>query len=115
MNLPLHRCSNCGRLVAGRCPHCERRRDLARPNAAARGYCSATWKRFRAVVLARSPLCRICQAAGRVTLANEVDHIRPVSGPDDATFFRFDSVQALCGECHRRKTAVEDSAFARRT
>lgn len=113
MDLPCHRCSTCGALTAGPCLHCRARRDEARPNANSRGYCSKAWRRFRAVQLARSPLCVRCLAAGTLAHANEVDHIRPVTGPEDPTFYDFTAVQSLCARCHSRKTAVEDSTFAR--
>ena len=114
MQLPFHKCGGCGALVQGACPHCRKARDRARPNANARGYCSVIWRRFRAVQLSQSPLCVICQAAGRLTAADCVDHIRPVSGPDDVRFLDFGAVQSLCFTCHSRKTATEDSTFARR-
>lgn len=104
MDLPLHRCSSCSRLVAGRCDFCER----ARGTSNARGYNSARWLRFRAVQLSRSPLCALCEVAGRVTIADCVDHIRPVRGPLDARFLDFRAVQSLCTSCHSRKTRVEN-------
>jgi 5-methylcytosine-specific restriction protein A len=115
MDLPLHRCSSCSRLVAGRCPHCVKTRDHARPNANARGYNSARWLRFRGVQLARFPLCAQCEKDGRITIAIAVDHIRPIDGPDDPRFLDFREVQSLCHRCHSVKTATEDSSFARRT
>jgi 5-methylcytosine-specific restriction protein A len=54
----------------------------------------------------REPLCRTCKAAGRVTLATEVDHIIPLfkGGPDTE-----DNLQPLCFECHKIKTATESA------
>ena len=115
MQAPLHRCSSCQRLVSGRCPHCQKARDKARPNAASRGYCSDRWRRFRAVQLSLSPLCVLCEAAGRITAADCVDHVRPIDGPHDPRFLDFNAVQSLCSSCHSKKTATEDSSFARRT
>jgi hypothetical protein len=114
MLMPSHRCPKCNRLITGRCAHCERTRDQARPNAAARGYCSARWRRFRAIQLAHSPLCEACARGGITRVATEVDHRRPVTGPDDPTFLSFAAVASLCHTCHARKTATEDSTFARR-
>lgn len=47
-------------------------------------------------------LCVCCAADGRTTVATEVDHILPLhkGGTDD-----LENLQALCGECHARKTA----------
>jgi 5-methylcytosine-specific restriction protein A len=114
MLMPSHRCPKCQRLITGRCSHCEQTRDQARPNAASRGYCSARWRRFRAIQLALQPLCGECLRGGVNTPATEVDHIRPVSGPNDITFLSFRHVQSLCHVCHSRKTVTEDSTFVRR-
>jgi len=114
MLMPAHRCSKCSRLITGRCQHCETTRDRARLSAAQRGYCSERWRSFRAIVLERRPVCAGCARVGVVRAATVVDHIVPVSGPDDPTFLRFDAVQPLCVACHGKKTATEDSTFARR-
>lgn len=56
---------------------------------------------IRKHVLAASPLCVMCKASGRVTLATEVDHIVAlVNGGEDHA----DNRQALCDECHKAKT-----------
>ena len=118
MNLPPHRCASCGQLVTGTCQSCHQQRrqarDRTRPNSSARGYGSARWLKFRACQLALEPLCRLCDRAGHTTIATAVDHIVPVTGPDDPRFLRFDAVQSVCLACHSRKTAIEDSSFVRR-
>jgi 5-methylcytosine-specific restriction protein A len=45
-----------------------------------------------------------CHAAGRIRAADEVDHVVPlaIGGPDTD-----DNLQALCIDCHRRKSAAE--------
>ena len=60
------------------------------------------WQRIRAQVLKANPLCVMCQSAGRVTLAREVDHITPLhkGGTDDTT-----NLQGLCVPCHADKSA----------
>ena len=56
---------------------------------------------IRKHVLAESPLCVMCKASGRVTLATQVDHIVAlVNGGEDNHGNR----QALCSECHKAKT-----------
>ena len=56
---------------------------------------------IRKHVLAASPLCVMCKANGRVTLATEVDHIVAlVNGGED----NHENRQALCSECHAEKT-----------
>ena len=75
-------------------------RDAERGNSAQRGY-GSTWRKLRAMVLADQPLCVICLAAGHVVSATDVDHIVPkrAGGRDE-----IDNLQALCHECHSRKT-----------
>ena len=70
-----------------------------------RGLTGRPWRRLRAQVLARDRhLCVICLKAGRVTEANEVDHIVAVAhGGGDA----MDNLQSLCARCHGIKTALE--------
>lgn len=58
----------------------------------------------RHALFTREPLCRVCKAAGRVTLASVRDHIVPLAeGGQDMD----DNVQPLCGDCHDEKTATE--------
>ena len=65
---------------------------------AARGY-GGRWQRFRVWFLKRDPLCVRCQRP-----ATDVDHITPVTGPDDPNFYKPGNHQALCHGCHSRKT-----------
>jgi hypothetical protein len=58
---------------------------------------SARWKRLRAYVLAREPLCRHCG-----DVATDVDHI---SG--DPSDNRTSALQPLCHSCHSIKTGQE--------
>lgn len=59
-------------------------------------------QRIREQHLREHPLCVACLARGRVTAAEEVDHIVAlVNGGADAPENR----QGLCRECHRQKTA----------
>ena len=65
------------------------------------------WYRLRRQVIAANPLCVHCLAKGRPTQAKEIDHITPISmgGTNDLA-----NLQALCLDCHRRKTAQEAKA-----
>jgi 5-methylcytosine-specific restriction protein A len=111
--MPSHRCSTCGSLVTGRCPHCRRQRDTRRPDANARGYTSQRWRRLRAHKLALDPLCSVCLTAGCRVAATDVDHLEPHAGPDDPRFWLWSNLDAKCHACHSRKTATQDSSFAR--
>ena len=60
--------------------------------------------RERAEVLAGEPLCRVCKAQGKLTPAEEVDHIVPLAwGGSDVRRNK----QALCKPCHGAKSAAE--------
>jgi 5-methylcytosine-specific restriction protein A len=63
-----------------------------------------TWQNIRKRVLSNNPLCVHCQLEGRTTLAEEVDHIKPLhqGGTDD-----YSNLQGLCVEHHLIKTATE--------
>lgn len=69
-----------------------------RTSAASRGY-DATWRRLREHMLRAEPLCRMCQALGRLTPATVVDHIVPIR---EAPERRLDqsNLQCLCKGCH---------------
>ncbi len=92
----------CGALTTSRFCHAhaseeKREIDKNRPNAAARGYCSAKWKRLRKLILHRDPICKICQKQ----LSTDVDHIvdKAIGGMDS-----MDNLQGLCHNCHSQKT-----------
>jgi len=72
-----------------------------------RGY-TYKWEKYRSRFLAANPLCVRCLAKGRTTAAQHVDHITPVTAADDPLFWPASNHQALCAECHGRKTVIED-------
>lgn len=51
-------------------------------------------------------LCLICQAAGRVTAAVDVDHIHSIQLRPDLRL-DLDNLQSLCRACHVKKTKAE--------
>lgn len=61
-----------------------------------------TWKRIRDRYIAAHPLCEQCRKAGRLTSAQEVHHILPLSagGTHDE-----DNLMVLCITCHSTITA----------
>ncbi|MFN7881901.1 MAG: HNH endonuclease signature motif containing protein [bacterium] len=107
----------CGVLVqgGGRCDAHKRieakQLDQRRGTSHERGYTSA-WQKARAAWLARHPLCKRCESAGQIVAATVVDHIIPHRG-DKQRFWDSTNWQSLCKTCHDRKTATEDSTFAR--
>ena len=77
----------------------ERRPQLVERAMTGRLYDLRRWRRESRAYLARNPLCRMCEARGRVTLAQVVDHVVPHKG-DEALFFDEDNWQPLCAPCH---------------
>lgn len=65
------------------------------------------WMVRRGRWLSEHPLCLHCEQVGRVSAAEEVDHIVPLhlGGADDETNY-----QSLCSPCHKAKTAREAAA-----
>ena len=61
-------------------------------------------QRLRKELFARTPLCVLCEQAGRVTIATIRDHIVPLSqGGSDTEA----NTQALCESCNELKRRVE--------
>lgn len=73
----------------------------AQPVARVRG---RRLQRLRDELFQRHPLCVLCLAAGRRTVATIRDHVVPLTedGPDDQT-----NEQAICATCHEVKTTAE--------
>lgn len=80
-----------------------RREPDNRPSACRRGY-DARWRAVRRMILAASPLCEDCLAAGLTVAATEVHHVEPLAGGgvhSDA------NLMSLCHACHGRRTWAE--------
>jgi 5-methylcytosine-specific restriction enzyme A len=119
------------RVVAGRCAAHLRGADRARGTAVERGY-DTRWARYSRARLTLLPHCgqrtggtrstehSACAAIGTLHTATCTDHIVPprsagaVGSPAWRRLF-WDPLnhQSLCATCHSRKTATEDSRFAR--
>lgn len=78
-----------------------------RPTSSQRGY-GYKWQKAREGYLAKHPFCSECEKQGLKVLATDVDHIIPHKG-DKALFWDSSNWQALCHECHSRKTQKEDN------
>lgn len=105
----------CSALVArGYCPaHQRTRRAEERRTYAPSTRYGRRWARLRASVLAASPWCVVCQQAGQLEPATDVDHIVPHRGDPDV-FWDRQNLQPLCHACHSRKTAEETLGAYRR-
>ena len=77
-------------------------------------YNTARWKRLRIAHLDMEPACRGCAAMGRMTIANTVDHIVPISEGGSA-FPGHEGLASYCPSCHGAKTARGSEAGAIRT
>jgi 5-methylcytosine-specific restriction enzyme A len=91
----------------GLCPAHPRAREHERGNAASRGY-GERHRRWRLLVLAKDPICRDCEAHGRIVEATVADHITPLPKPNwwDGNW-SIENGRGLCLSCHNRKTARE--------
>lgn len=71
-------------------------------------YDSPAWRRLAAAVRKDERVCRVCKAElGKLTPAECVDHIIPLALRPDLALDR-ENLQALCWECHSRKTREEN-------
>ena len=107
----------CGQLTDhGRCEQHRRqfeREQQRRDNDETREfYNSRPWRQCSKQHLQDEPLCRICQAEGRLEAAVMTDHIVPIKDGGDRRNSR--NLQSLCASCHSRKSAGEGSRFGRR-
>lgn len=69
-------------------------------------YNSKRWKQLRQMVLDSHPMCVACRQVGRLTQAEDVDHIVAHQG-DQRLFFDLTNLQPICKPCHGTKTAAE--------
>ena len=106
----------------GRCPTHTKAKvqtyDRQRGTAAQRGY-GVRWTKYRQWFKDNWPLCgdrpeeatptedSECRRRGLDVPMDVVDHIIPVTGPDDPTFYLPEAHQALCERCHNLKRQRE--------
>ena len=70
------------------------------------------WKRIRLAQLAKEPLCRLCTASGKITIATIVDHVERHFGNADK--FWGSELQSVCRPCHEgRKKFIESRGYDR--
>lgn len=78
--------------------------DRASPRE--RGY-DREWREYSEAYRRVHPWCRTCEAEGRHTRTDLVDHVTPVSGRNDPGFWDANNHQPLCRGCHAVKTRSE--------
>lgn len=107
----LHPCGHpgCPRLIEAGKKYCEEHRVEHRDEEIRPGrkngnlYNTARWQKLRRVVIAAHPVCQVCGKAA----ADTVDHIVPHRGNPDL-FWDIGNLQALCKQCHDKKTWTEE-------
>ena len=103
----------CRELVnKGFCRQHAHKYDKHRGTAAQRGY-DGRWRKYRKGFLADNPFCVECLKYDRLTAATVIDHVTPHKG-DQELFWDLDNHQALCEQCHNKKSASKDGGFGRR-
>lgn len=115
---PMRPCSYPGCRTLTRERHCDKHKkqeqkrvDQQRGTAVKRGY-NSRWQKARLTYLKSHPLCVECLKEDKVVAATVVDHIIPHKG-DQKLFWDTGNWQALCKQCHDKKTAREDGGFGR--
>ena len=66
------------------------------------------WRKLRNMMLAAHPLCKDCQAQGRISAATEVHHIIPVEkgrtpGEMQRLAYSVHNLVSLCHHCHIKR------------
>ena len=102
----------CAELIPPGKKYCEKHLPLhpeVTRSAKKRGY-NEKWNKARILFLKSHPLCEECMRKDppRYTAATVVDHVVPHRG-DQTLFWDRRNWQALCKECHDRKTWNEDA------
>jgi 5-methylcytosine-specific restriction protein A len=73
-------------------------------------YGSQQWREYSLAYRRAHPLCAECERNGVTKPSRCVDHKKPVTDEHDPLFWEPRNHQALCNECHSRKTAKETPA-----
>lgn len=65
------------------------------------------WAKLRKLALERDQyLCQDCLLVGRISWADEVDHVKPISQGGEL-YPPLDGLRSLCVSCHEKKTNLE--------
>ena len=62
-------------------------------------YKSARWRKLRALVLSKEPLCQLCMRYGRTTEATEVHHLKARKAHPELAMVE-SNLEGLCTSCH---------------
>lgn len=64
----------------------------------------AKWRKARKQYVNENPLCELCDRNGKMTPAEEVHHIKPLS---EGGSHNEENLLSLCKSCHSKLTATE--------
>lgn len=116
-NKPKRPCSypGCPQLTNGR--YCDEHKKLAdkqynkyKRDPATRKRYGRSWKRIRDRYIKEHPLCEECSKQDKLTPAEEVHHILPLSrGGTHA----INNLMSLCKSCHSKITSLEGARWGR--
>lgn len=76
-----------------------------RGSPTARGY-GSRWQKYAKWFLKQEENI-MCTGEGCDQVSTEVDHIKPVSGPNDPLFWDTSNHEGMCKRCHSTKTGRE--------
>ena len=65
-------------------------------------YNSRPWRNLSAAFKQAHPLCATCEAEGRVTVADQVHHIKELRDHPEFAM-DWDNLQSLCRPCHNKQ------------
>ena len=105
---PKHPCAyqGCPELIPAGERYCEKHRKMRNKEYERYGRSPATrhrygrnWQKIRKRYITAHPLCEACLKEGRVTLAEQVHHIKPLSegGGNEES-----NLMSLCASCHSK-------------
>lgn len=66
------------------------------------------WRKIRKKYMSQNPLCILCERMGKLTPAEEVHHIKPLS---NGGTHNENNLMSLCKSCHSKITAAEGGRF----
>lgn len=75
-------------------------------------YRTHRWKKLSLAQRAKEPLCRMCQARGRIVVGTTCDHVNGHPADETEKQFWAGPFQTLCSECHSGDKRIEEGGGA---
>lgn len=70
-------------------------------------YNTTRWRKLSLLYRTEHPLCEPCQAKGITKVAEMTDHRKGFKDAGDPAAWDWENLQAICRECHNRKSAKD--------